>query len=187
MADKNTLRESIAALEDETYNFDPMSGYRIELYLNPETRRIYRFDAVGAGVPERVWNGIDQHICSVPARAIPDSVRRALDAVYDTLESICDDLIEVEWDGLRPRARWRTESWGCEQYLIDTIQIGTYWDPDDWWEYDRRPVDELIAAGKSPQEIYDALDWGSDAYDDGCVQESDAIEWLEELIAESRE
>lgn len=177
------LLASILELAERDYNH-PISGYRIELYLDPENCIVYTFDCVGAGVPMLAWHRRHRWICTIPDRAIPESVAEVVTAHVGHLVALCERYLGTEWDGSNHVGRWaepyEPSYFDCEPGL----DFACYWDPGDWFSGDGTDTEirELAAQGHTPADIMAELYLG-DQYN-GQVEPEAALEYVTELVAE---
>lgn len=159
----------------------PVSGYRIELYLDPENCTVYTFDYVGAGVPMLAWHRRHRWICTIPDRAIPESVAEVVTAHVGHLVALCERYLGTEWDGHNLVGQWADPE-DCDPDL--PIDFACYWDPDDWFSGDGTDTEirELAAQGHTPADIMAKLYLG-DQYN-GEVEPEAALKYVTELVTE---
>ena len=178
-----TLDESIAALEQKDYSA-PCSGYRQELYLDPEGHELYVFGHEGGSEPGAAWHGRHAYVCSIPTDAIPRSVRCAIAGIRDDLVALCESYLGSECDGRNLRGRWSDDrdDRGMAD-LRDRLAILTYWDPGEWFAGDGTDdnIRQLLGAGETPESILADLWLGDEST--GEVREADALEWIRGLAS----
>jgi hypothetical protein len=175
------LLASIAELDGRSYEY-PISGYQIELYLDPETPEVYLFEHVGAGVPMAAWHRRHRWVCSIPDHAIPASVVEVLETYVGHLVALVEAYEGSEWDGSNYVGRWSDmaeldpDCWGRWEFSC-------YWDPYLWFEGSDREILELAAQGYTPTDILPTLYLG-DQYN-GEVRPDAALEYVTEVIEEA--
>lgn len=124
------LQQSIENLRSHDFS-SPCSGYRQEIYLDPEESKVYVFACVGSGYPIRAHHNIDVHLVDIPADAIGDSVADALLNHLDTIQAFVDLFKGTKWDGHNLVGQW--EEWDEPYALnIEPDEIHCAWDPADW-------------------------------------------------------
>jgi hypothetical protein len=177
---ETSLHLSILELNNESF-FVP-SGHKTDIYLDTEKRTIYSFVSNG-GVPVCAYNGIDTLILSVWDRAIPA-------AVVDTLLDLEDDLLCVlscyegtEYDGRNHVGVWASGATDAKEFLwekANSLSIGSFWDPSDWFGDVLEDLQNSYASGKTPTEIITEQHLGD--WQDGECDRDEAIAWLEDMI-----
>lgn len=170
------LLNSIAELAERDYNH-PISGYRIEVYLNPENHEVYTFDFVGSGVPTAAWHHRHVWICTIPDRAIPESVVEVLSGYVGHLVAICDNYLGTYWDGSNHVGRWAD----TPREPDHPFNFSCYWDPSVWFESSEGEILAMSAAGHTPNDILAKLHLG-DPFN-GEVERGAALEYVTELVS----
>lgn len=180
---KQTLLASIAELAERDYNH-PISGYRVELYLDPENHRVYTFDYVGSGVPMAAWHHRHRWVCTIPDRAIPESVAEVVANHVGHLVAICEQYEGTVWDGSNHIGQWADPEGAGYFDTATPLEFACFCDPADWFGGDGTDtmIRELAAKGHSPADIMAGLYLG-DPYN-GEVEEGAALEYVAELVAE---
>jgi hypothetical protein len=172
------LIDSIEALANEDYACQ--SGWKTDIYLNPESGTVYAF-LTSNSVPVSAYHNIDQHICKIRDRAIPETVKDGVMSVIDRLQAILDDYQGAVWNGNNHVGSWKVRGTEDDQSFYDPISqdisISYYYDPGDWFAGDQRKMLKAFFAGKTAQQYCDdsSLDNGSE----GAVLPSEALHWLE--------
>jgi len=182
---RKTLNASIQSLRNDDYSA-PCSGYRQDLYIDPEKHTVYVFTCVGAGIPAAAWHNRQVQILRIPADAIAESVCNAVLMVEERLAELCDRYLGSEWDGSNHVGRWAEDGGGVLEWVGDRIpEIACYWDAGDWFSGDGTDDDirARLRSGKKPQEILADLYLGDESI--GEVREADALEWIKGLAAET--
>ncbi len=170
------LLASIAELAERDYTYT-VSGYRIEVYLNPETHEVYTFDFVGAGVPIAAWHRRHVWVCTVPDRAIPESVVEVLSNQVGYLAAVCDQYLGSEWDGNNHVGKWAE----APEDPGPPFEFACYWDPAIWFEDSQGEILTMAAAGHAPTDILAKLYLG-DQYN-GEVEREAALSYVTELVS----
>lgn len=176
---EQSLLESIEELGGDSDYRHPCSGYKQELYLNPETYTLYVFEHVGAGTPMRAWHGIDKWILDIPDRAIPESLVEVLKRKLGNLVETCERFEGTKWDGSNHRGVWRSD----DEYGVDAsfdhmdFDIACYWDPSDWFGDADDEIRRLASEGLTPEQIADKLYLGDTM--DGMCKRDEAIDYIE--------
>ncbi len=151
-------------------------NYATVYYLDPENRVIEPYTVIGAGIPAPAYHGIWVKIFSAPAGAIPESVVTNLLRIEDQLIYDCENFQGTEWDGHNHIGVWRNKP----DYSVRQFEIGSFWDPCDWFEPVLQDLREKWENGMNAAQIIDSEDLGN-IYD-GMVDRDAAIEWLAETI-----
>jgi hypothetical protein len=183
---RKNLMASIEDLRKGDYSH-ACSGYKMDLYLDPEDYTVYIFETVGSGWPMRAHNGIVRGLLTIPQDAIPDSLADAVSGMIDRLIDICVRFRGTKWDGNNNVGDWGDED--GDDFEKDDLadlhyqdeclrQIVCHWDAKEWFAYDWAPVDELIIKGETAEEIAASVHLG----DSGEVRESDAIEAIQDRM-----
>ncbi len=172
---RQTLTDSIEALMEEDFNC--ISGFKNDLYLDPEREKVYTHVGKNS-MPMEAFHNIDTFIISIHPKAIPTSVYNAVKAIENGLDSLIDEFRGTEWNGNDHIGQWTEDAGGILECLAQIQhKIAYYWDPSDWFEsVSDSDIQSLIDEGRTAEQIVDTLGCGNDT--DGMVDRTDAISWM---------
>ena len=179
---RQALIDSIESLKTE--DFSVCSGFKTDIYLDPETERIYTF--VGSNsTPMSAYHNIDRHILRVGDGAISASVYNAIKDVEDDLHDLLDLYNGSEWNGSNHIGQWSEKATELNLRIDDKLfqaEIASYWDAGDWFSPIAGDLKAEWESGKTAEQIIDEQGCGDEI--DGMCDQNEAIDWLEGRIEE---
>lgn len=180
-----------------TPDFDGCSrGWRSELILDAEERKIYVYTCIGAGTLGTVWHGIDRS-ASVNESASGEHVRAILEDNRDLIDSIFDCFEGRTWDGSNHRGTWSEEADGLIASLEAKVaEAPCFWSAGDWfspaWSECKRDLEKRIgdlggeALDKKLGEVAEA--WVTEgASNDALLDADDVRKQIDQMVEELRE
>lgn len=127
-----------------------VSGSRVGLALDPESKEVYSYYSIGAGTPMPVH--LNQHISlgGVPVNAVPESLSEWLEGQKEALEAVLAEYKGTEWDGNNYVGQWSEDAREATYAFSEELSratndnsIATYWGASDYF-FNACSVEDLL-------------------------------------------